>query len=114
MQRVEKKFENKFLELIAQKISIYQVDLATILGSLETSCNNITSLFGKIHDTSNCTKEIKGKISKIDEDLKASAQQLQLDPSYNSTHYTKIRFLTDMQEELLREEARIRATLVDI
>ena len=34
--------------------------------------------------------------------------------SYSSAHYTKIRFLTNMQAKLLREEAKIRATLVDI
>lgn len=38
---------------------------------------------------------------------------MSLDPSYSSTHYTKIKFLTNIQAELLREEARIRATLVD-
>ena len=84
------------MELIVEKIVIHQVDLSTILSSLETSCNNVTSLFGKLYDTSTFTNEIKDKLSKIDEDLKASAQQLQLDPSYNSAHYTKIIFLTDM------------------
>lgn len=54
------------------------------------------------------------KLSKIDEDMKASAQQLSLDPNCSSTHLIKIRFLTDLQAELLREEARIRATLTDI
>lgn len=81
LQRVEKKFENKILELIAQKISIHQVELSTILGSLETSCNNVSLLFDKLCDISIFTKEIKDKLLKIDEDLKASAQQLQLDPS---------------------------------
>ena len=102
------------MELIAQKIAIHQVDLSTILGSLETSCNNVTSLLGKLYDTSIFTKEIKGKLSKIDEDLKESGQKLSLDPSYSYAHYSKIRFLTNLQVELLREEARIRATLVDI
>ena len=60
------------------------------------------------------TKDIKDKLSKIDEDLKASAQKLQLDPSYSSTHYTKIIFLTNMQAKLLRQEARIRIILIDI
>ena len=74
MQRVEKKFENKVLEHIAQQIAIYQVELSTILGSLETSCTNVSSLFGKLCDVSIFTKEIKEKLCKIDEDLKASAQ----------------------------------------
>ncbi|WP_233357958.1 hypothetical protein, partial [Vibrio cholerae] len=52
-----------------------------ILGNLEASCTNVSSFFGKICDISKFTKEIKDKLSKIDEDLKASAQQLQLDPS---------------------------------
>ena len=102
------------MELIAQKISIHQVELSTILGSLETTCNNVTFLFDKLYDTSIFSKDIKYKISKIDEYLKESSQKLQLDPSYSSTHYNKIRFLIDMQVELLREEARTRAILIDI
>ena len=74
LQKVEKKFENKMLELIAEQIAIYQVELSTFLSSLETSCTNVSSLFGKLCDVSNFTKEIKDKLSKIDEDLKASAQ----------------------------------------
>ena len=71
-QKAEKKFENKVLEHIAQQIAIYQVELSTFLGSMETTCTNVSSLFGKLYDVSNFTKEIKGKLSKIDEDLKAS------------------------------------------
>ena len=81
---------------------------------METSCINVSVLFGKLCVISNFTKEIKDKFSKIDEDLKVSAQQLQLDPSSSSPHFKKIRFLTDMQEKFLREEARIISTLVDI
>ena len=44
----------------------------------------------------------------------ASAHQLRLDPSSSSAHFKKIRFLSDVQEKLLREEARIRSTLIDI
>ena len=74
MQRAEKKFENKVLELIAQKIAIHQLELSTILGSLETSYNNVTSLFSELYDTSIFTRCIKDKLSKIDEDLKESTQ----------------------------------------
>ena len=84
LQRAETKFAKNVLELI----SIHQVELSTILGSLETSCNNVTSLFGKICDISIFTKEIKEKLSKIDEDLKESAYQLQLDPS-STLHTTE-------------------------
>ena len=73
MQKVENKFDNKVLEHIAQQIEIYQVELSTILGPLETSCTNVTLLFGKLCDVSNFSKEIGDKLSKIDEDLKASA-----------------------------------------
>ena len=97
LQRAERKFENKVLEQVAQKIGIYQVDLSTILSSLETFVNNVTSLFRKLCDTSSFTQEIKDKLSKIDEDLKESAHQLSLDPSYSSAHYSKIRFLTNLQ-----------------
>ena len=37
-----------------------------------------------------------------------------LDLSYSFSYYTKIRFLTDTKKKLLREEAKIMATLVDI
>ena len=62
------------MEHIAQQIAIYQVELSTILGSLESSCTNVSSLFGKLCDVSTFTKEIKDKFSKIDEDLKESSQ----------------------------------------
>lgn len=61
------------MELVAQKIAIHQGDVYAILGSLETSCNNVTSLFGKLCDTKIFIEKIKDKFSKIDEDLKASA-----------------------------------------
>ena len=54
------------------------------------------------------------KLSKIDEDMKASAHQLSLDPSHSFAHYTKIRYLTNLQAKLLKEEARIRATVAKI
>ena len=73
VQKVEKKFENKVLEHISQQIAIYQVELSTFLGSMETTCTNVSSLFGKLCDVSNFTKELKDKLSKIGEDLKASA-----------------------------------------
>ena len=61
------KFENKVLEQVAQKIAINQVELSTILSSLETCENNVTSLFKKLYDTSIFTQEIKDKLSKIDD-----------------------------------------------
>lgn len=67
-------FENKVLELIAQQISIHQVEISTILGSLENSCISISLLFGKLFNISNIKNEIKENFSKIDEDLKESTQ----------------------------------------
>ena len=84
------------------------------MGSLETSCTNVSSLFGKLCDVSIFTKEIKEKLSKIDGDLKASAQQLELDPGSSFSPFNKIRFLTSMNAKLIREEARNISTLVDI
>ena len=52
-------------------------------------------------------------MSKIDEDLKKSDQQFQLDPSLSFANF-KIIFLTYMQEKFPKEEARIISTLVDI
>ena len=62
------------MEHIAQQIAIYQVELSAILGPLETSCINVTLLFGKLSNVSNFSKEINDRLSKIDEDLKESAQ----------------------------------------
>ncbi|GLJ45832.1 hypothetical protein SUGI_0964580 [Cryptomeria japonica] len=112
IERTEKKFDNKVLEHIAQQIAIKQVELTTILAKLENSFNNVTSFFAKLCDVTEFTKGIRDQLKKID--LKASAQQLQLDPSSSSTHHSNIRFLLDKQSELLREDARIRSTLLDI
>ena len=46
--------------------------------------------------------------------MKASVHHLSLDPSCSSTHFTKIKYLIDLQEELLREEAKIRAICIGI
>ncbi|GLJ26803.1 hypothetical protein SUGI_0522910 [Cryptomeria japonica] len=68
----------------------------------------------KLCDVTEFTKGIRDQLKKVDDDLKASARQLQLDPSSSSTHHSKIRVLSDKQSELLREDARIRSTLLDI
>ncbi|GLJ07187.1 hypothetical protein SUGI_0060910 [Cryptomeria japonica] len=114
IERTEKKFDNKVLEHIAQQIAIKQVELTTILAKLENSFNNITSFCAKLCDVTEFTKGIRDQLKKIDDDLKVSAQQLQLDPSSSSTHHSNIRFLLDKQSEFLREDARIRSTLLDI
>ncbi|GLJ43451.1 hypothetical protein SUGI_0903380 [Cryptomeria japonica] len=114
IERTEKKFDNKVLEHIAQQIAIKQVELTTILAKLENSFNNVTSFFAKLCDVTEFTKGIRDQLKKIDDDLKASSQQLQLDPSSSSTHHSNIRFLLDKQSELLREDARIWSTLLDI
>ena len=88
--------------------------MSTILNNFENSFNNVTSLFGKCCDVTEYTKEIKEKLNKIDEDMKVSAQMLHLDHSTSSSHHLRIRFLSEKQAELLREEARIRSTLMDI
>ena len=95
------------LEHISQQIAIQQVELSSILTSIENSCTNVTSLFAKLCDVTEFTKEIKKKLTKIDEDLMASAKQLRLDSSSSPAHHMKIRFLSNMQAKLLREEARI-------
>ena len=84
------------------------------MGNYENSFNNVTSLFGKLCDVTEFTKEIKEKLNKIDVDMKVSAQMLQLDPNSSSSHHLRIKFLSEKQAELLREEARIRSTLIDI
>ncbi len=42
IEKVEKKFDNKVLEHIAQQISIQQVELSSILTNLGTSYRNVT------------------------------------------------------------------------
>ena len=37
-----------------------------------------------------------------------------MDPSSSFSHHTRIRYLADLQAKILREEAKIRATLIDI
>ena len=46
--------------------------------------------------------------------MKVNAQLMQSDHSASSSLHHKIRFLSEKQAELLREEARIRSTLIDI
>ena len=84
------------------------------MGNFENSFTNTTSLFAKICDVSQFTKEIKVKLNKIDIDMQSSASKIQMDPSSSSYHHTRIRYLTNLQVELLREEARIRQNLIDI
>lgn len=114
IEKFENKFNNKVLEHISRQIAIHQVELSTILVNLEVSCSNVSSLFAKLCDITKYTKEVKDKLSKIDTNLKASSQQMQHDPSSSSTHFNNIIFLLDLQTKLLREEARIYSTLVDI
>lgn len=84
------------MEKVACRIAIDQVELSTILHTFEIFVNNVIALFINLTDTSNFTKEIKEKLSKIDIDMKTSAHQLSLDPSYNSTHFTKIKYQTNL------------------
>ena len=84
------------------------------MGNIENSFNNVTSLFAKLCDVTEYTKDIKEKLNKIDEDLKVSAQSLKLDPSSSSSHYLRIKILSGKQVDLLKEEGSIRSTLLDI
>ena len=52
LMKAERKFENKVLENIAQNITIDQVELSTLICSLE----NVVSLFVKLIDFTNFTK----------------------------------------------------------
>ncbi len=84
------------------------------MANIENSFNNVTSLFAKLCDVTEYTKEIREQLNKIDEDLKASTQNLKLDPSSTSSHHLRINFLSKKKAKLLREESRIRSTLLDI
>lgn len=75
---------------------------------------NVTSLFGNLCNVTEFTKEIRRKLTKIDDDLKKNAQKLKLDLSSSSAHYMKIRSLSEMQEKVLKEEEMIRSSLLDI
>ena len=97
MEKAERKFDNKVLEHIAQHIAIKQVELTTILMNIENSFTNVTSLFAKLCDVTEYTKDVREKLNKIDEDLKAISQQLKLDPSSSSSHHLKIKFLLEKQ-----------------
>lgn len=114
LEKAKRKFDNKVLEHISQHIAIKQVELTLILSDIQNSFNNVTSRYAKLCDVTEYTKEVRVKLHKIDEDLKVSAEKLKLDPSSSSSHHLRIKFLSEKQAELLREEGRIRSTLVDI
>ena len=76
IEKVERKFDNKVLEHIAQQIVIKQVELSRFLGNFENSFTNAASLFAKLCDVSRFTKEIKVKLNKIDIDRKSSASKM--------------------------------------
>ena len=114
IEKAKKKFDNKVLEHIAQQIAIKQVELATFLANFENSFKNATSLFAKLCDVSRFTKEIKEKLNKIDNDMQESALAFQSDPSSSISHHSKMKYLAALQEELLREEERIRENLIEI
>ena len=63
IEKAERKFDDKVLEHIAQQIAIKQVELSTFLGNFENSFNNATSLFAKLCNVSEFTKEIKVKLN---------------------------------------------------
>ena len=90
IEKVERKFDDKVLENIAQQIAIKQVELATFLGNFENYFKNTTSLFSKLCDVSEFTKEIKEKLNKIDNDMQSSASSLQMDPS---SHHSKMKYM---------------------
>ena len=52
IEKAERKFDNKVLEHIAQKIAIKQVELSTFLSNIENSFTSVTSLFSKLCDIS--------------------------------------------------------------
>ena len=96
IEKVERKFDNKVLEHIAQHIAIKQVELSTFLGNIENSFTNVTSLFAKLCDVSSFTKKIKEKLNKIDVDMQSSAQRLQLDPTSSSNNHIKVKYLLEV------------------
>jgi phosphopantetheinyl transferase (holo-ACP synthase) len=95
LEKAERKFDNKVLEHIAQHIAIKQVELTSVLTDIQNSFNNVTSLFTKLCNVPEYTKEIQGKLHQIDEDLKVSADKLKLEPSSSSAHYLRIKFLSE-------------------
>ena len=58
------------MEKVAQNIAIDQVEESTTLVSFDNFVNNVVSLFVKLSDTSNFTREIKDKFLKIDTYMK--------------------------------------------
>ena len=78
-------------ENVTKKIIIDQVESSILIDILGV-VNNVVSLFTKLCDNSNFTKEIKDKLTNIDEGLENSASQLALDPSSSSNHFVKARF----------------------
>ena len=48
LQKAERKFEHKVLEIVARKISIKQVQLSSLVHTLEMTLSNVTKLFQKL------------------------------------------------------------------
>ena len=49
-------------------MAIDQVELSTLIFALDIIVNNVVSLFVKLNDSTNFTKEIKEKLAKINVD----------------------------------------------
>ncbi|WP_044909103.1 hypothetical protein, partial [[Clostridium] innocuum] len=86
IEHAEKKFNNKVLGHIAEKIGINQAGLLTILGNFEVTYSFVTTLFCKLCNIVEFTKEVKEKMSKVDKDMQSTFQELQLEPSSSSAH----------------------------
>ena len=61
------------MDNVLKKSVIDQVEYSTLIGTIEGVVNNVVSLFTKLCDNSIFTKEIKDKLTKIDENFENSA-----------------------------------------
>ena len=86
----EKKFQAKVNQKISNDIILGQVDLAKKLDRVKVVLGNIFSLYTKLCNFSNFTKETSQKILSMERNLKISSMQLPTNPTQSEKHFSQM------------------------
>ena len=89
MEWLEKNFQRKVNQNIANDISLGQVDLAKKLDRVKIVLENIFSLYIKLCDFSRFTQEINPKILNLERKVKISNMQLPSNPAQSEKHFAQ-------------------------
>ena len=90
MEWLEKKFQGKVNQKIANDIILGQVDLAKKLDRVKVVLGNIFSLYTKLCDFSNFTQETNQKILSLERNLKISSMQLPTNPAQSEKYFAQM------------------------